>query len=1121
MSRDGYPMGGPNRRRQTMKSGGLGTFMDDPRSRSRGRSKSKDADLSIMSGVSGVDRIYDTIPDKYLYNSKNIEPTLYFLPRLLENNAEARRDPTAVAGKKKAYHLTLRNLIKAAEEDVRLHRARVQAAQVKDVRLLRNYQLETDPEYKERTDRLKERQALIDELNDQAHAILEGLHDNQDGQGLTQAERAQVHLARWQRALELYVHTQHEGMDWQSIFEYLLGGISEDQDISQVLQEASQLCSAVVDSTTQALKDAEAYVADLESPYLIRLEAHSLYANECMRQVGEIEDQFKTSGRTALQIGHQLEHAELKRNQCEAASMLIRRWWMMESLAETEKNSGKPIDVEAEIRGIISPGACKMDPLFTRSENSLDAAKALKQLRAVVRSRGNAAATGSATTAMTADKSSSRRFAITANLITRTSDAVEGRLLNAFSEVYGAGGIYDFSSKPRPGAIDWRELRALAQALLLFDSGRNLHKRYVDMVVGSRFPELFSPQMDDGDEDAMYFREASDADATRSKLTNLFQRVGEVCTAEFELIAHVFGADENRTDLLDGNEEMPLVVARALLQRVVSDPSHGLQARINALLASIDRQGDLEAAAKKLDTFVVVHEKAAGLFSLLIGAAEAMAFREETSGTSKSSSKANQGNAVESLKGFLRSQELAITNAHRQAYVNLELRLMHHDCCNILDHAGCAMVKNAPLRPDPALAEKGILEEFRAPVLPLHKESLKRIGFTGILAGPLKQSLMIQTLVRGTDSLVRARLMFGANKRSGEATSRVILRIYSQMCSFFGEAFLFPIVETLGDILPVSAPSQPPQLPFDEEQEPPDLGVPAAFWVCLEHVSSVAKAFDRELWAEGREDSQRVWETLEECGDSNSMAIAREERVLFYTKLEKRGEAAILKALNTLSAHMQWILVTGGESMLATGGTRILSSLTGQSGGPYAIPANTIAENSNSPAVKSLLYCLRRQLPSIQAALTQESLTRFWTALSMRMYDIFVSRLLQYYYITTAGAVILLEDIKSMTNVAQLVGTKHDHWFKLIELVALYLPSPGGITSMLTGPEGDPGKGLFAKVGRDQALVFLSRRQDYRYKAAAGMKKSSWVTDMLTSLNVTDPTDGVVNMSLFAASRMG
>jgi Exocyst complex component Sec10 len=648
----------------------------------------------------------------------------------------------------------------------------------------------------------------------------------------------------------------------------------------------------------------------------------------------------------------------------------------------------------------------------------------------------------------------------------------------------------------------------------------------VDMVVDSRFPELFnkaeasehSNHSDDSDEDD---EDKFDMDSTRSKLSSLFHRVSEVCTAEFELIAYVFGSEGSRTDLLDGSEEMPLVVARALLQRVISDPHNGLQGRINDLLASVDRQGDFDTGAKKLDTFVVIHEKAAGLFSLLKEAADKMIPEDDSPQGLQSPTLIAARTAVESLKGFLTSQELALSNTHRQGYINLELRLLHHDCCSSLDHAGCTLVKGPPPRPDRSLAEKGILEEYRAPCLPLYKEALVRSGYNGILAGPLKQSVLRQSLIHATDSLARARLMFGTSKRGGETTSRVILSIYNQMCTFYGQGFLYPIVETLREMLPSSPPAQPPSLPFDEEVEAPDLGVSPAFWVALERVHSAAKSFDRELWAENREGSQRAWEILNTCGDATSIAVARDCRLTFYSELERRGDNAILRALDTLSTHVQWVLVTGGESMMATGGTRIFNQLTGQGGGPYAIPAGSSLDTPNSPAVKSLTYCLRVQFVHVQAALTPQSLAGFWTALSMRLYDILVARLLQHYSISTVGAVILSRDVEALRSVAMLAGSEHAHWDLLRELLTLYMTPPDAIRTMLLGPEGDSSKGLFAKAGREQALVFLSRRNDFRYKTASGPKKSSWVTDLLAELNIADPSDSPINIGLFAAGRKG
>ena len=971
-----------------------------------------------------------------------------------------------------------------------------------------------------RQERLAERAALVENISSEADNIWNALDEDnrQPSRGLTQAEQTQQHLQRWEHALEAYVHypstKDAPGRDWQALFEKLLAGISEDQDISRILGQASEMCDHLVKTTAQYAEDAAENVVDVEASYSIRLEAHSEYLRKVLQKANLIEEQFRSSGKAALQIGQQLEHAEIKRSQCEAASTLVKRWWTLETLAEQEQNSGEEIAVEGEVLGEIPLSECQMDPLYTRPDNSLEAAKALKQLRSVIRARGNAAS-GGASAAVLTDKATSQRLDRTAGLIKRTSDALEQRLLETFAKVYTAGGRYDFSAKPKAGAIDWQGLRSLAQALLLFDSGRNLHKRYVDMVVSNRFPELFAGKKkadhgEDGEE-----VDESDVDSTRSRLSNLFHRVSDVCTAEFELIAHVFGTEGSRSDLMDGSEEMPLVVARALLQRVISDPQNGLQARINDLLSSIDRVGDFDAGAKKLDTFVVIHEKAAGLFSLLKEAADRMLPDYAKGDVLVTPAVMAARNAVESLTGFLTSQELALSNTHRNGYINLELRLLHHDCCASLDLAGCTLVKAPPPRPDRSLIEKGILEEYKAPIVPLHKKSIGQNGFPGVLSGPLKQSVLRQPLIHATDSLARARLMFGTQKRGGDTTARVILQIYHQMCNFYGNSFLYPLVETFKIMLPNKPPNQSPSLPFNEEDEAPDLGVSPAFWVALERVHSAAKSFDRELWAENREGSQRVWEILNTCADSQSIATAKDYRMKFFIELEKRGEAAIIKALETIAAHSRWILVTGGESMMATGGTSIFNALTGQGGGPYAIPAGSSLDTPNSPAVKSLTYCLRTQFVHVQAALTPQSLAKFWTALSMRLYDILVTRLLQNYSITTVGAVILSRDVEALRSVATLAGNEHSHWDLLRELLTLYMTPPDAIRQMLLGPDGDPSKGLFSKAGRDHALIFLSRRHDYKIKG----EKSAWVVDLLSELNIADPSDGHINMSLFAAGR--
>lgn len=716
----------------------------------------------------------------------------------------------------------------------------------------------------------------------------------------------------------------------------------QEDKLSQVLQQAAGMCDTLVSVTQQMVQDVTQELIATEDAYQIRLEAHEVFARFALQRQEEIQNQFRINGRAALQIGNQLEFAEGKRQRCEGASFLIRRWWLLESLAEQEALSGDPLRVQEEVRGVVPQNSCRMDPLFTKPENSLEASRALRQLRQVVRSRGNAA---SAETA--ADATSARRFDLTANLIHRTSLALEERLLNSFSDLYTKGGTYDFSHKPnKKGVLPWQTLHDLAHACLLFDTGRKLHQRYVDMVVTTQFPELFDKvnikqrtTVDGGSslrditdtaeikETQKEHQQDESMDATRTQLSSLFHRVSEVCMQEFQLIAYVF---DTPPEEVAGTESIPLTVARMLCTRVIGDPHHGLQARIQGLLDTVDQKSsDFDTGAKKLDTFVVIHEKAAGLFALLRDAAERLLRDSEHKDTPAAR------NAVESLKSFLLSQEISLNSIHRSGYLNLELRLLHHKCCGVLDQAGCVLVRPTPIRIDQSLLEKGILQEYAAPLVPLDKEALKRSGFNDILSGPLKQSILRQPLIDATDSLARASLMFGKGREGGEGAARVIATIYKQMCMFYGHALLYPIMEALQEMLKTYPPSSAPQLPFDEEQPAHDLGVDSAMWVGLERIHSAAKSFDREMWAENKKESNRVWELMTTSGDStgviNLINKARECRVAFFTELEQRGEDAIFRALDTLSAHIQWILVTGSEATL--GGAKSLFGMAGSSAG--------------------------------------------------------------------------------------------------------------------------------------------------------------------------------------------
>ena len=649
-------------------------------------------------------------------------------------------------------------------------------------------------------------------------------------------------------------------------------------------------------------------------------------------------------------------------------------------------------------------------------------------------------------------------------------------------------------------------------------------------MVGTRFPELFqSGESSDSDEDKE--DERLDMDSMRQKLTNLFHRVLEVCTAEFQLIANVFATstkmgkksgDDAMFDLTSLSDAIPFQVARALLQRIISDPHDGLQARINDLLESIDRGGDFDAGTKKLDTFVVVHEKAAGLFTMLKDSAQTMLMPTGNKTLVEYQSVGDENaRAVASLVQFLSTQEMSLNSSHRRGYLNLELRLLHHECCYCLDRTGAKLEKpkKTNLRPNSALEQVGGPATYSAPVMPLDKNHLKKIGFAGLLNGPLKQSVLRQPLMHATDSLARARLMFGVGQGVGDidSTARVVTGIFSQMCNFYGTSFLFPIIEVVGNLLDTNPPSSPPSLPFDENSPAPDLGVDGSFWVSIERIHSAAKAFDRELWAEQRTGSERVWEIL--AGSHMSLTLAKDQRMSFFQELEERGETAILRALDTISTHIQWLLVAGGENVTKNR-VNFISDKSG--GGPYSVPAGSSLENSNSPAVKSLTFCLRAQFVHIQAALTPQSLSAFWTALSMRLYDILVTRLLQHYFISMVGAVKLSRDVEALRSVAMLAGTDHQHWDMLRELLTVYMTPPNALKTILVGPEGDAnsGKGLFGQAGKVQSLVFMSRRIDYRVKVNNVLQKSNWAVDLLEDLGAPDPTDGNVNIALYSAQSL-
>ena len=66
----------------------------------------------------------------------------------------------------------------------------------------------------------------------------------------------------------------------------------------------------------------------------------------------------------------------------------------MENLAVEKDASEEDLRVDEEVRGDIPSSSSKMDPLFTREENDVEAAKTLKSFRMEVKCRSSNAKAG-------------------------------------------------------------------------------------------------------------------------------------------------------------------------------------------------------------------------------------------------------------------------------------------------------------------------------------------------------------------------------------------------------------------------------------------------------------------------------------------------------------------------------------------------------------------------------------------------------------------------------------------------------------------------------------------------------------------------------------------------------
>lgn len=192
-------------------------------------------------GRKGPEDILEFIPQEYLENTESAEPVLHFLPKMVANTDGSGASGSAPGSsvQSNTKFPNLRVLLSAAEDDIRLHRARVQAAKANNINFLRSYKIENDEMWLLRQQRLNERTLMLSKLNTERSMILKELQEA-NVKGLTAQEMTQVQLARWQRALELYVYAppnlkQNEtdreeaerDLEFLGLLEKLLEGITE------------------------------------------------------------------------------------------------------------------------------------------------------------------------------------------------------------------------------------------------------------------------------------------------------------------------------------------------------------------------------------------------------------------------------------------------------------------------------------------------------------------------------------------------------------------------------------------------------------------------------------------------------------------------------------------------------------------------------------------------------------------------------------------------------------------------------------------------------------------------------------------------------------------------------
>ena len=305
--------------------------------------------------------------------------------------------------------------------------------------------------------------------------------------------------------------------------------------------------------------------------------------------------------------------------------------------------------------------------------------------------------------------------------------------------------------------------------------------------------------------------------------------------------------------------------------------------------------------------------------------------------------------------------------------------------------------------------------------------------------------------------------------------SRAVGELWGSTCVFFLHGYILPLLSLLESSLPKSSPTT--LLPFPLI-EPHGLGIGPNFWSSIAGVIKVCKIYDEVVWGwEAGKQEGTVSEILSSAGVMTELTVARERRIRFVKDVEKAGGNVLSSAIETLSDHIKWVLVSGEQK-------------AGSSRGAYSISNAEDLGSGCSSGVEEMVRSLDATLDRMEP---DESRDEFWNALMERSYSVFIDRILNHLKVSVMGSIVLSRDVESISSFCKEAAgpsaTCVEKWEHLRELLCVFVTPPEALPSIIMALlDGD------IVTDKDTIAKFLARRSDWRSKG--GLSRSTYANEV-------------------------